>query len=87
MDFILYYGFLRHNRVTVVNIITWLSFRSRVSCTTLWISINCGHMPQLTTDLQRAVADIGANRRLEDDTDRHLGIGGLGPELKVGIAK
>jgi hypothetical protein len=33
------------------------------------------------------VADIGANRGLEKDTDRHLGIGGLRPELKIGIAK
>ena len=40
----------------------------------------------LAPDLKRAVADIRANRGLEEDTNRHLGIGGLGPELKVSIA-
>ena len=45
------------------------------------------HSNILGPNLERAVADIGLDGRLEKDADRDLRIGGLGPELEVRIAE
>ena len=41
----------------------------------------------LGTNLERAVADIRGNRRLQEDANRHLGVRWLGAQLEVGVTQ